>query len=68
MYADPAHIRLHRVNLSLNGVHKRMLEAAAEFNGMQPSVYALELVLAGLASVRHEADSAHDATKMLATQ
>ena len=68
MYADPKHIRQKRVNLSLNGTEMRLVEAAAELNGMQPSVYMRELVLSALLSVRHEANSAFGATQMLATQ
>lgn len=49
MYADPAHIRNKRVNLSLNDVEDRMAEAAAEFNGKQKSAFLRELVLEGLA-------------------
>ena len=67
MYADPKHIRQKRVNLSLNGTEMRLVEAAAELNGMQPSVYMRELVLSALL-MRHEANSAFGATQMLATQ
>ena len=48
MYADPAHIRKNRVNLSLNDAEDRLAEAMAEFNGMQKSVFLRELVLEGL--------------------
>ena len=68
MYADPKHIRQHRVNLSLSEAERRFVEAAAELNGMQPSVYMRELVLSALLGVRHEANSAYGATEMRATQ
>lgn len=51
MYADPKHIRQHRVNLSLNEVEIRLIEATAEFCGKQPSVLARELILEGLKAV-----------------
>ena len=35
MYADPAHIRKHRVNLSLNDTEVRLAEAMAEFNNTE---------------------------------
>ena len=68
MYADPKHIRQKRVNLSLNGTEMRLVEAAAELNGMQPSVYMRELVLSALLGLRHDANSAYGATEMRATQ
>lgn len=52
MYADPAHIRHKRVNLSLNEVEDRLADAAAEFRGMQKSAYLRELVLEGLRRVQ----------------
>lgn len=45
MYADPSHIRKKRVNLSLNETEVRAIEALAELNGTQPSVFIRELVL-----------------------
>lgn len=48
MYADPTHIRKHRVNLSLNDAEARLAEAMAEFNGMQTSAFLRELVLDSL--------------------
>ena len=61
MYADPAHIRKHRVNLSLNDTEVRMAEAAAEFNGMQTSAFLRELLIESLSRL-HElnSESAHD--------
>lgn len=56
MYADPKHIRQHRVNLSLNEVEIRLIEATAEFCGKQPSVLARELILEALKAV-HGAQS-----------
>lgn len=66
MYADPAHIRKHRVNLSLNDTEARLAEAMAEFNGMQTSVFLRELVLESLARM-HGSDCAQPATEMRAT-
>ena len=62
MYADPRHIRNRRVNLSLNEVEQRLIDAHAEYNGMQPSVFIRELVLEALG--RHEANS-RDSTQEL---
>lgn len=45
MYADPTHIRKKRVNLSLNETEVRAIEALAELNGTQPSVFIRELVM-----------------------
>ncbi|KGH27039.1 hypothetical protein JAO85_13930 [Comamonas sp. NyZ500] len=66
MYADPAHIRKNRVNLSLNDAEDRLAEAMAEFNGMQKSVFLRELVLEGLTRF-HSSKSAAAATEMRAT-
>jgi hypothetical protein len=56
MYADPAHIRKNRVNLSLNDAEDRLAEAMAEFNGMQKSAFLRVLVLDGLSRF-HSQDS-----------
>lgn len=61
MYADPKHIRQHRVNLSLNDVELRLIEATAEFCGKQPSVLARELILEGLKAVHGEQSEAESA-------
>lgn len=50
MYADPTHIRNKRVNLSLTDAERRAVEAVAELNGTQPSVFIRELLLEFLAS------------------
>lgn len=65
MYADPAHIRNKRINLSLNDVEDRMAEAAAEFNGKQKSAFLRELVLEGLARL-HAMNSGEGASDMRA--
>lgn len=65
MYADPAHIRKNRVNLSLNDAEDRLAEAAAEFNGMQKSVFLRALVLDGLSRF-HSKDSCSGATELRA--
>ena len=62
MYADPRFIRNRRVNLSLNEVEQRLIDAHAEYNGMQPSVFIRELVLEALA--RHESNSQDNAQEM----
>lgn len=54
MYADPAHIRKHRVNLSLNDAEARLVQAAAEVAGVQPSTYMRELVLESLMRFEQE--------------
>ena len=66
MYADPAHIRKNRVNLSLNDAEDRLAEAMAEFNGMQKSVFLRELVLEALTRF-HGSNSVVAATEMRAT-
>ena len=66
MYSDPAHIRKHRVNLSLNDAEDRLAEALAEFNGMQKSVFLRGLVLEGLSRF-HGSNSAQTATELRAT-
>lgn len=45
MYADPTNIRKKRVNLSLSETEARAVEALADLNGTQPSVFIRELVL-----------------------
>ncbi len=45
MYANPQDIRKKRVNLSLSETESRAIEALAELNGTQPSVFIRELVL-----------------------
>lgn len=67
MYADPSHIRKHRVNLSLNDAEDRLAEAMAEFNGMQKSVFLRELILEGLSRF-HGGNSRDGATEKRASQ
>ena len=45
MYADPKHIRKHRISLSLTQVERRAIDAIAELNGMHPAAFVRELVL-----------------------
>lgn len=66
MYADPTHIRKHRVNLSLNDTEARLAEAMAAFNGMQTSAFLRELVLESLSRM-HDSDSAQPATEKRAS-
>ena len=65
MYANPEHIRKHRVNLSLNDSEARLAEAMAEFNGMQTSAFLRELVLESLKRM-HGANSDDGAPEMRA--
>lgn len=62
MYADPRFIRNRRMNLSLNEVEQRLIDAHAEYNGLQPSVFIRELVLEALS--RHEANSQDGAQEL----
>lgn len=64
MYADPAAIRVKRVNLSLNAAEMRLIEAASEINQMQPSTYLRELVMRALSEQMHAAHS-HDANAQM---
>lgn len=65
MYADPAHIRKKRVNLSLSDSEARLAEAMAEFNGMQTSVFLRELILEGLTRI-HSSNSGAPAAELRA--
>ena len=65
MYADPAHIRKNRVNLSLNDAEARLAEAMAEFNGMQTSAFLRELIVDALTRI-HDANSGVEAPEMRA--
>lgn len=56
MYANPEHIRKHRVNLSLNDAEARLVAAAAEVAGVQTSSFLRDLVLDSL--MRHEQELA----------
>lgn len=64
MYADPAHIRKKRVNLSLNDDEMRAVEAISALNKQQPSAFLRELVMESL--MRHGINSGFDATEMRA--
>lgn len=48
MYANPAHIRTKRVNLSLSETELRAIEAISELNNMQTSAFIRELVFDAL--------------------
>lgn len=48
MYADPRHIRDHEVKVRLNEDEMKVLEALAQYNHVQKSVLARELILAAL--------------------
>lgn len=57
MYADPKHIRQHRVSMSLTDTERRALELMAEINGIQPAVLARDMVIEFL-NARITVDSA----------
>lgn len=67
MYSNPTHLRVKRINLSLNEVEDRMAEAAAEFNGKQKSAFLRELVIEGLARM-HSLNSDDEGLAMRALQ
>lgn len=67
MYANPTHLRIKRINLSLNEVEDRMAEAAAEFNGKQKSAFLRDLVIEALARM-HSMNSADEDAGMRALQ
>lgn len=54
MYADPKHIRKHRVNLSLNDAEARLVAAAAEVAGVQTSSFLRDLVMDSLMRYEQE--------------
>lgn len=53
MYADPRHIRKHRINLSLSDPERRLVEAVCEINGEQVSTYLRRLVLGAILEAGH---------------
>lgn len=63
MYADPVHIRSKRVNLSLNDAEMRVVEAMAEWHGVQPSVFIRELALSALKEMHGNKSAASHAEK-----
>lgn len=63
MYADPTHIRNNRLNLSLNDTEMRAIEALADFNGLQRSAFAREVLMEGL-RLMHERKSAQGPQEM----
>lgn len=67
MYADPAAIRVKRVNLSLNAAEMRVIEAVSEINNMQPSTYIREVLMEALAKQIHGLNSGSGASEMRAT-
>lgn len=67
MYADPAAIRVKRVNLSLNAAEMRVIEAVSEINNMQPSTFIRELLMEALAKQIHVVNSVPAASEMRAT-
>lgn len=67
MYNNPDHIRVKRVNLSLNAAEMRVIEAISEINNMQPSTFIRELVMEALAKQIHGTDSGVHATEMRAS-
>lgn len=67
MYNNPDHIRVKRVNLSLNAAEMRVIEAISEINNMQPSTFIRELVMEALAKQIHVGNSGQGAAEMRAT-
>jgi hypothetical protein len=65
MYADPKHIRSHRINLSLTDTERRAIEAVAELNGTHPAVLVRDLMVEFL---RSAANCAQPASTLTATQ
>jgi hypothetical protein len=57
MYANPAHIRAKRVNLSLSDDEMRVVEAVSALNGKQPSAFLRELVMESLRCAVHGRNS-----------
>lgn len=45
MYANPAHIRTKRLNLSLNDAEMRAIEALSELNNKQPAAFIREVLV-----------------------
>lgn len=64
MYADPASIRIKRVNLSLSAAEMRVIEAVSEINQMQPSAYIREILMEALGKQSHGNDFHINATEM----
>ena len=67
MYANPSDIRKKRVNLSLNETESRAIEALAELNGTQPSVFIRELILKFMAEGGHVANRSYSNDKLRAS-
>lgn len=65
MYADPKHIRSHRINLSLTDAERRAIEAVAELNGTHPAVLVRDLMVEFLRSAA--ANSAQSLPPLTAT-
>ncbi len=65
MYANPAHIRKHRVNLSINDEHRALFSDEAEARGMQVTPVILQLALEALAWRRGHASDSVDAPSEL---
>lgn len=65
MYANPAHIRTKRLNLSLNDAEMRAIEALSELNNKQPAAFIRE-VLVEVLLAEHGLNSQSGATGMRA--
>ena len=65
MYADPRHIRAHRINLSVTDAERRAVEALAELNGTHPTVFVRDLLLDFLRC--HEVNSVAQAPQLTGT-
>lgn len=65
MYANPAHIRTKRLNLSLNDAEMRAIEALSEMNNKQPAAFIRE-VLVEVLLAEHGLNSHRGAAEMRA--
>jgi hypothetical protein len=48
MYADPIHIRKHRVTIRLNDLEAELIEAINNFRGTQKGTILREILLSGV--------------------
>lgn len=65
MYSDPALIRKHRVNLSLNEREHALVHAVCDYTGEEPAAFIRELVLERAREVlSHASQSAGEASGM----
>ncbi len=62
MYADPTHIRSHLVKVRFNDAERDLINALAQYNGMQPAelvrALALSVATAAIKNDKRQADAA----------